>query len=209
MTNRDKTTEALANKPDLSIDFQLLNEVIEGLGRYKKNVQNRTNIQDFARFLLSENRDQTLFEIGDPRPIEVEITIKLNYMVRFARLYSRQRPNDKELPIDEFTYLIPLLYQKTGMHKMHLVEINRQEKTTGIEIINRLIGKGMIEQLPDETDKRAKKLILSEKGKQILINHLGDFTALGFKVAEPLSQEEKETLLAILEKLFTWHNERL
>lgn len=209
MPDKDKATEKTIPKTHLSIDFQLLNEVIEGLGRYKNNVQNRTNIQDFARFILSESRDKSLFEIGDPRPIEVEITIKLNYMVRFARLYSKQRPNDKELPIDEFTYLIPLLYKPEGMHKMHLVELNRQEKTTGIEIINRLIGKGMIEQLPDETDKRAKKLILSSKGKQILISHLGDFTALGFKVAEPLSQEEKETLLAILEKLFTWHNERL
>lgn len=209
MAQKPKVSSILPSKSELNIDYQLLVEAIDALGRYTNKVRNRTNLEDFARFILAERPTEAQYQPREDQPIEVEITIKLFFMFRFARLYSKQRPNEKELPIDEFTYLIPLFYRSEGLHKMHLVELNKQEKTTGVEIINRLIGKGHIEQKPDEKDKRAKKLFISASGRELLIRHLQDFTQLGYKVAEPLSQDEKHSLLALLEKLFSWHNERL
>ena len=40
--------------------------------------------------------------------------------------------------------------------------------TTGMDTIKRLVNNGLLEEMPDETDKRAKLLVITNKGKQIL-----------------------------------------
>jgi DNA-binding MarR family transcriptional regulator len=65
--------------------------------------------------------------------------------------------------IDEYSFLLHLAYQDS-FRKMELVELHNLEAPTGIEIIKRLLKKQLVEEFPDEEDKRAKRIRITKAG---------------------------------------------
>ena len=53
--------------------------------------------------------------------------------------------------------------RKTDLINIHLVEY-----TTGMDTIRRLIKNNLLNELPDEQDRRAKVLILTNEGEEVL-----------------------------------------
>jgi DNA-binding MarR family transcriptional regulator len=130
----------------------------------------------------------------------------ITFMYRYSRTYSKKSlENTLLITPDDFTYLA-VLFSKGSMTKMELIEAHMQEKTTGIEIIKRLLKNGLAQQHNDENDKRSKRLVVTPKGQQIL---LGIFPKMG-KVATllggNLTNEEKMQLLYLLNKLQLFHH---
>lgn len=95
----------------------------------------------------------------------------LEYTSRISRLhdfYIKKFFND--LPINnrlEYLFLYTV-NEKKGAKKTELINTHLVDYTTGMDTIKRLINNGLLEEKPDETDKRAKLLIITNEGKQIL-----------------------------------------
>ena len=91
------------------------------------------------------------------------------------------------------------------MSKMDLIKKNVHEKPVGMQIINRLINQGWIEQRNSKTDKRSKVISISETGLQALGNQMDKIRQATSIVTGNLSQNEKMELIRLLNKLDDFH----
>lgn len=137
---------------------------------------------------------------------EVLMSIMIGYLYRYARVYAKKGLEDTPLvTYDDFTYLATL-WQHQPMTKIQLIERNIHEKTTGTEIIRRLLNNGLVEQSADEVDKRSKRLKLTDKGLQLLLNMFPTMSQVATLIGGNLSLHEKMLLVGLLQKLHTFHN---
>lgn len=82
-----------------------------------------------------------------------------------------------------------------------LEDVFSVRRSTMSRIIFRMEQKGFLVRIPVEHDARLKKLVLTEKGKEIhalMENNISDAEQ---RLTEGFSEEEKETLFRLLKKL--------
>ncbi|GAB3219690.1 MarR family winged helix-turn-helix transcriptional regulator [Spirosoma arcticum] len=137
---------------------------------------------------------------------DVEIGMLVSCVYRYAKLYSKKALAGTPIStIDEFTYLAQLL-SDTKPSKTELIEENIQEKTTGTEILRRLINNGLIEQFDDPNDRRSKRLKLTSPGFELMHQIMPRMNQVATLVGGNLSVAEKQQLVGLLQKLHLFHN---
>ena len=137
---------------------------------------------------------------------DIEIGTLVSCVYRYAKLYSKKALVGTPIStIDEFTYLAQLL-RDTKPSKTELIEENIQEKTTGTEILRRLINNGLIEQFDDPVDRRSKRLQLSGLGFELMHQIMPLMNQVATLVGGDLSPSEKQQLVGLLQKLHQFHN---
>ncbi|MBC8152807.1 MAG: winged helix DNA-binding protein [Bacteroidetes bacterium] len=137
---------------------------------------------------------------------DVEISMLVSCVYRYVKLYGKKALADTPVStIDEFTYLVQLLRDHKPS-KTELIEENIHEKTTGTEILRRLIGNGLIEQFDDLNDRRSKRLKLTDAGLELLYQIMPRMNQVSTLVAGELSVAEKQQLVDLLQKLHLFHN---
>ncbi|HLU18156.1 MAG TPA: winged helix DNA-binding protein, partial [Edaphocola sp.] len=92
-----------------------------------------------------------------------------------------------------------------AMSKMELIKKNVHEKTTGMQIINRLINQGWVQQTTDSKDKRAKLISITEKGLAALAEQMHKIRTATSIVTGNLTYTEKMQLIRLLNKLEDFH----
>ena len=144
---------------------------------------------------------------SEGRSAESVINTLLVHLNRYAKLYSKAAMQDSEFSTqEEFIYLINL--QAFGeMSKIELIRKNVQEKSVGMQTINRLIGHGWIDQKPSKHDKRSKVIRISAKGQQTLAAQMDKIRMATRIVTGNLSEAEKLELIRLLQKLEGFHQE--
>lgn len=197
------------------MNYALLKELIEQTEAFERDTPARDGqtLADFAVWL----RDRYTPSI-EPKPVssnpllatagspETEIGVLVSYMYRYAKLYSKKALADTPLAsIDEFSYMVPLL-RDTPPTKTELIEQNIHEKTTGTEILRRLINNGFIEQFDDATDRRAKRLRLTPQGMAVMQQVMPRMAQIAMLIGGELTQAEKIQLVGLLKKLHLFHN---
>src|SRR5690606_42018659 len=104
----------------------------------------------------------------------------------------------------DFIYLINL--KAFGeMTKMDLIKKNVHEKPTGMQIINRLIAQGWVNQTESKADGRSKVLTISKKGLDALENQMHKIRKTTEIVTGDLPYAEKMQLIRLLTKLDHFH----
>jgi len=81
------------------------------------------------------------------------------------------------------------------------------EKTSGTEIINRLLKLGLISQFNDDEDKRSVRINITALGREQLFRILPKMRMVSQIVTGNLTDKEKLTLAYMLRKLDSFHNE--
>lgn len=139
------------------------------------------------------------------RSAESVINTLIVHLNRYAKSYSKSAIVGSEFSTQEdFIYLINL--KAFGqMSKTDLIKKNVHEKPTGMQIINRLIGQGWIEQQDSKTDKRRKVITITQKGLTVLENQMDKIRQATAIVTGNLSQNEKIELIRLLNKLDDFH----
>jgi DNA-binding MarR family transcriptional regulator len=138
--------------------------------------------------------------------VESVIGKLLSFMYRYSRNYSKKSlENTPLITPDDFTYLA-VLFSRGSMTKMELIDAHMQEKTSGIEIIKRLLKNGLAEQFNDETDKRSKRLVVTPKGQQVLLSIFPRMANVASLTGGNLTNEEKMQLIYLLNKLHIFHH---
>lgn len=150
--------------------------------------------------------DATTEEVSGGDSPDTMIGILVTFLYRYARALTKRALIDTPLvSFDDFTYLATLLGHP-GLTKMELIQRNIHEKTTGMEIIRRLLSNGLISQTGDPTDKRSKCLTVSDEGQRLLEKiwpAMGQTAAL---IGGPISIAEKMQLVSLMDKLHQFHN---
>jgi DNA-binding MarR family transcriptional regulator len=176
------------------------------------------SLDEFIGYLNSKSRKDNVpmrkisGEISDPFPEYTDrtlsnISILLVLTYRYARIYLKQAMKDSALNTpDEFSFLITLMTYK-NMRKGELISRQVMEKTSGTEVIRRLLRRGMIAESDDINDKRGKLISITEQGRDEILKILPQMGNVSEIIVGNLSNDEVNTLSYLLKKLDHFHND--
>lgn len=201
-------------------DFTFLHDILDLVEAFQKEQQPDTapTIEGFKNWIVSKsirsNNASTLNRIQEivdwegklnGRSPESVINTLIVHMNRYAKAYSKSAIHDSEFTTqEEFIYLINLK-AFGSMSKMDLIKKNVQEKSVGMQIINRLIAHGWVSQRISEEDKRSKVIGITEKGERMLADHMDKIRDASKIVTGNLTEAEKIELIRLLTKLDHFH----
>ena len=129
------------------------------------------------------------------------------YMSRYAKWYIKKALENTQLQSAEDFTCLAILLTHDSLLKGDLINRNIQEKTSGTEVIRRLIAAGLVRQWDDENDKRGKRISITQEGKQLLYIVFNDMNNVGKMITGDLTFSEKLTLQYILQKLELYHHD--
>ena len=203
------------------ITKEILIELIEYLSIYESENENsgrNLNMTDFLGFMNSQYSTENVKAIelrgevnnndfADTRGSETDISILIVLMFRYAKGYIKKALKDSPIKTaDEFSFLITLLTFES-LSKSELIQKQVMEKTSGTEIINRLLKLGLINQFNDETDKRSVRVRITHIGRMELLKILPHMQTVSQIVTGNLTETEKTMLAYMLRKLEHYHND--
>lgn len=181
--------------------YDILKNVVNLLEEFEANIsQDRTypnDIEGFKRWIVDNYKDEERNKEPNwegkekGRSAESVINTLIVHMNRYAKSYSKSAIFGSEFSTQEdFIYLINL--KAFGeMTKMELIKRNVHEKPAGMQVINRLIAQGWVNQTDSDTDKRSKVLKISNKGMQILERQMDKIRKATEIVTGDLTHNEK------------------
>lgn len=195
------------------MNYGLIKDVLDLVQEFEIETNNNnhfeTSVEGFKNWVSTNNN--TI--VNEPnwegkengRSAESVINTLIVHLNRYAKSYSKSAIVGSDFSTQEdFIYLINL--KAFGeMSKMDLIKKNVHEKPVGMQIINRLINQGWIEQRNSKTDKRSKVISISETGLQALGNQMDKIRQATSIVTGNLSQNEKMELIRLLNKLDDFH----
>ncbi|MFD1769200.1 MarR family winged helix-turn-helix transcriptional regulator [Sphingobacterium suaedae] len=197
--------------------YDILKNVLNLLEEFEADVlQGRTypnDIEDFKRWIVAnykreeKNNEPSWDGKEKGRSAESVINTLIVHMNRYAKSYSKSAILGSDFSTQEdFIYLINL--KAFGeMSKMDLIKKNVHEKPAGMQVINRLIAQGWVNQTSSETDKRSKVLKISNKGIQVLEKQMDKIRKATEIVTGDLTHNEKMELIRLLSKLNDFHQQ--
>lgn len=198
--------------------YLLIKELIDKVAEYEKVLSSpeEMNLEGFTNFIshptnstylqnrnLSGSLELEVQERGNKQ--ETTIAILVTFIYRYAKLYAKKVLQDSSIStLDDFSYLILLLTHE-NLSKTELIQKNVHEKTTGMEIIKRLIKQNLIYQFDNEADKRSQRVAITEEGKVAIFSILHKLEDVSTIMTGNLSELEKNSLNSILKKLDYFH----
>ena len=97
--------------------------------------------------------------------------------------------------------ILMLLAEKESVTQRELTEQMGIQPGSASEVIGKLEAMGLLQRTPSEKDRRTMDVSLTESGKKAAQEAVVQREARHSMMFECLSEEEKETLLSLLEKL--------
>jgi DNA-binding MarR family transcriptional regulator len=88
---------------------------------------------------------------------------------------------------------------------MELIKMHHLEPPSGIEVLKRLLNKGLIAEFDDPDDKRAKRIKITDKGKKELQLVMPKMSEVFDLMTAELSLNEKLHMLAFLKRMNDFH----
>lgn len=192
------------------MNYELLQELISHLAAYEsqRSLAQRKDMEGFVAFLNQRVFEKSTeaavnFETGET--VEALLSQLIAFLYRYAKGYIKKALEDSSLiTLDDFGYLAGI-WQTDGCSKTEIIDMNIHEKTTGMEVIKRLINNGLIAQTDDANDRRSKRLSITEEGKGALFGTFDEMRKASLIIAGNLNEIEKMQLLHLLQKLHFFH----
>ena len=180
------------------MDYTLVKDLIQHVEEYQ-NKHSSKKIEDFIIWL--NNKLFTIKDNSQTAHDELLITFKLMHLNKTLKKETKSVLSESKIcSIDEYSFLLHLDYQES-FRKMELVELHNLEAPTGIEIIKRLIKNKFVEEFPDEEDRRAKRIKITNNGIRELHKVKPQIDMIFLKFTEPLTLNEKIQISGVLDKL--------
>lgn len=195
------------------MDYTFLKDLIVLAEDYERSTGKEPKTNDFIAWLQTKELPPVPFHdmpltkegYGDAHTPGL-ISKLIVYMYRYAKLYIKKALEGSPLQsMDEFGYMVSLL-QYEPLNKTELIQQNRHEKPTGMEIIKRLVRLGYMEETVHKEDKRSKALRVSEKGRELLAGLYGNMDKISRLILGDLSPLEQYQLVVTLQRLDDYHH---
>lgn len=174
---------------------------------YIASFHSELNPDNYKNSLLSssyrQQEEERSFHIANN--MERVISQHLLFLYRYIKFYSKYALSESRIKtLEEFGFLMTVM-QERQISKAELIRRNIFEKSSGIEIINRLIKANMLTQQNNPGDQRSQLVLLTDTGKYELFGVFEKMNTLGKIAAGELTPQEKNQLVILLKKLDTFH----
>ncbi|WP_428331475.1 MarR family winged helix-turn-helix transcriptional regulator [Mucilaginibacter sp.] len=202
--------------------YQLIHQLIVLVEQLEEeNSGRKVSIQDFTGFLLNKVgnhsgnlvNNEVRFGNNDNTALVTAYQLDNNigrlfvFMSRYAKSYIKRALEGTPLQTAEDFTALAILLTHDHLSKSELISHNLQEKTSGTEVIRRLIAAGLVRQWDDKKDKRSKHVAITNEGKELLYQVFVDMNNVGKMITGKLTIAEKFTLQYLLQKLEIFHLE--
>jgi DNA-binding MarR family transcriptional regulator len=138
---------------------------------------------------------------------EARLGALVGRLSKYAYVYSKKAMLPLAFKsIDDPVYLLVLVQMGTPK-KSELIYEMMAEFASGVDIINRLVAMGLIDEFPDEQDRRSKRLRITEKGLAAIYEAFPVMDRVADVAYSSLTDGEKALLIQILDKLDRYHAE--
>jgi len=139
-------------------------------------------------------------------PLDSQIATLLGRLHRFLLFYTKKVFVDTEIrSVTEFG-IVGCIYAMGAPKKIEVINLNLIEKTTGTEIMKRLLKAGLIEEFDDNDDKRSKRVRTTPKGAAAYVEAVQKISRVSKIVGGNLPEEKKQDIVAALDYLNSFHN---
>jgi len=162
--------------------------------------------EDFVSWLITsrQGRTEAPAMVSGP-PTHGLIAMYLSFMARYAQFYSKRVFRGSLIySVDDWGVLVSL-YPNQQRKKTDVIRACIMEKSSGNEVLKRLLKQGFLQEREHPNDKRSKLIELTEAGRAAFESVQGGIEGLSNIVVADLNTEEKERLLQILNKLHRFH----
>jgi DNA-binding MarR family transcriptional regulator len=189
--------------------MEILKEILHWLETYEREGHAEDcNLESFVIWLNSRlfSKEKKGELRHNPDSLDLELSFSLIMQNRYYKAYAKKVLGESELSSpDGFSFLFHLSLADS-YRKMELIKMHHLEPPSGIEVLKRLLNKGLIEEYEDADDKRAKRIQITEKGQKELQQVMPKMTEVFHLMTAELSLNEKVHLLSFLQRMNTFHN---
>lgn len=198
----------------MSEQMELIKNLLDHVEAYKDEFGNN-DLKEFSIYLKDKVSDESAaknvleFDKNNYQNYksyaEVEFSTLLTNLYRFAKHYMKKAFVGSDIKtIDEFGFLASLLKQKSLM-KNELINQHLLETSSGSEILKRLIKNGLVQEMPDAVDKRAKRVSLTPKGIETVMGSFDEMHKISEIIVGNLKDDELKQALQVFNKLTYFH----
>lgn len=190
-----------------------MHELVKLITHWSSFTDNHPNVtvEDFCRYVLAQSTKEELTNQIASQDKKVPIDLDSRFMRAVTRTamslwtYMRIALKDTSVKtLENFTFLASL-HVHNESRKTEIINYAMIEFSTGIEILNRLIRSGMIQERVDPNDKRGRLLSLTAKGKKSLQECFKKTNVAKKILLQGVSEEDKKVCVFVLEPIHTRH----
>mgnify|MGYP001008969032 FL=1 len=189
---------------------RLLTELLDYIELFEQSFPNdeELSMKSFLIFVQSMQEGAEVSPTSTMRPAnmgkqrEVSIARHLSLLHRYSKGYIKRALMASDLlqSEEEYSYLASLMSGKPQT-KTELNTLNAMEKTSGAEIIRRLVAKGLAEERPDERDRRSVLVTITPRGRAELMKVFPQLHTAALLLSAPLQEQQQATLDFLLHYL--------
>ncbi len=164
-----------------------------------------SDLLDFASWILKREMKPKTNLPTKTTVIERSIMFYINRLSKFSKFWSRKALSKHGMiSMDDFYFMLTIA-KLDNPTKSEVYRDTVTELSTGSQIMRRLIHLKFVQDTPDETDNRAKRVKLTTKGKSTLESILNDFEFTVKLKTLNLDYKTKTELMNILRSLNLFH----
>jgi len=189
--------------------IEIIKELLHWLEEFQQEHPNdESDLGSFVIWLNSRlfSEDKVSHSEYNPEMLDMELSFLLVMQSRYYKTYAKKVLGESELTSpDGFSFLYHLNHTDS-FRKMELIKLHHLEPPSGVEVLKRLLNKGLIEEFDDSEDKRARRIKITEKGKKELQLVLPKMSEVFRMMTAELSLNEKLHMLAFLKQINDFHD---
>ena len=189
----------------------IIQELIEWFEKYlEANPDAELDINSFIIWLHTklfedEHADHADHHSAD---LDMELTFLLALQNRYYKTYAKEALNDSDLSSPEGFSFLYHLNLADSFRKMELIKLHHLEPPSGIEVLKRLLKRGFIEEFDDPDDGRAKRISITESGRQKINEILPKMEQVFSRMSADMSISEKMHVVSFLKQMNKFHERK-
>ncbi len=158
--------------------------------------------EDFVSWLITHRQTPAPAPARAPGPpVNGLIAMYLSFMARYAQFYSKRVFRDSVIYSGDDWGVLVSLYPYQQRKKTEVIRACIMEKSSGNEVLKRLLKQGLLQEQEHPGDKRSKLIALTDTGRTAFESVQKGISGLANTVVADLTEDEKGNLLQILNKL--------
>ena len=139
------------------------------------------------------------------KKLESEITLGMLigqiHRLSTKRFVQNSHMHGLEISLDQWLVLGPV-WKNDGISQKEISEYCGKDKTSVTKIIDTLEKKNLVVRVTDQLDHRVKRVVLSQKGRELFHSALPVMAQTRDELRSGISDKEIEALKSILSKIY-------
>lgn len=189
----------------------IIQELIQWFEKFvEANPENELDINSFiiwlnTRLFKDEHSDLQDYHSTD---LDMELTFLLALQNRYYKTYAKAALNDSDLSSPEGFSFLYHLNLADSYRKMELIKLHHLEPPSGIEVLKRLLKRGFIDEYDDPDDGRAKRISITESGRQKIKEILPKMEQVFSRMSADMTISEKMHVVSFLKQMNDFHEKK-